>query len=289
MGKCVLKPQEIQWGKEALAELRRRTKDDPFFAVGTAILHGGKFDYNRQQPVLEAMTELPDAEKLKLSFPIFMNDFLAVNKSQTYDKRVEPSAEAVKIWIDQCCPPEQVEEIGEGFKPKDPNLQCNLCVTPDDFDALSTRLMEEFKGVGLKTKNLVDEYFGDDEAVAVDRHICKFLVEEHEMRPFKKPHRKTHYDEQDSVQICRGNDPRKTKTSRSMTEKEFTQMKEKFQEVAEDCDELPADYQVAVWLKQACLSRLARMPKKPHKAVLPLTKDFVKACVDYMPGQQKLF
>ena len=61
---CYLSDEEIDRGIRALDIIRERTKSDPFFAVASAILHGGQFDYNRRQMIVEALVDIAEFVKV---------------------------------------------------------------------------------------------------------------------------------------------------------------------------------------------------------------------------------
>lgn len=303
---CRLTKEELDWGVDATRKMRERTRADPFYAVASIIQHGGTYDYSRAQEVVEKMTELPIETRLKLTYRPVMAEFLTETKSQVQKNRIEASAQAVTVWADQCCKDGTFERSRNGMTATS-KTKCNLCTTDADLEELSDRVSEVPK-IGEKTIDLFNLYSGNEDAVPVDRHVCRYLVNQHDMRPFhvgrkfrQDPEIDEIYGKRASLDICKGRHPEyplDDKKSRTIRPNEYEKMKRRFQRVSGSCDVSPAKYQMSVWLKGVCHSKMfvwrwsgrgrdKRFVEVPvsdmSKAKVFLQKDEIIDCTRYKP------
>jgi hypothetical protein len=247
---CGLRKPELDKGRDALDYLIKRTKEDPFFLVATCV-HAGHIPYNYQQQFAELIMEMPEELRQKLvdpefAYKVLTNKWLDGKKDASHAKMIAPVVAAgARCYYDTC---------GKQGCKKDKDL----------WEIVSC--MEDVKGIGNKMLNLMLEYIGDKDAVAIDRHIGDFMCNNMKVYcPSKGAFKK----------------------GASIPEKQYIEMLEVFRRSAEECGLDPAELQVSAWLKKACEARIAAT-KMPRKRTLYLGRGKVMDCGIYMPKQKSL-
>ena len=121
------------------------------------------------------------------------------------------------------------------------------------------------KGVGRKGANLMREYLGDEDAVAVDRHVWKYACVYKGFCP-----------------IGPGGKELKVRYSNhgvSIPEPVQEAVEGYIKAIARECDKTPSDIQVAAWLKGACDSKMEeRIKKRGASPEIFLGDDFSVNC-----------
>jgi len=150
-------------GKEGLKILREETKKTPFLAAATIAIHGYNVPYESGQRYVEAFTDMwHRGEKDKVKDPEFVRKFC--NREEA-----GPTIGFVK----QRC--ELVPDVAACFE--------EACGDDGKKCIIDPKARKEFlecasgiEGVGKKLIDLAAEYLGDDDAVAVDRHVARWAV-----------------------------------------------------------------------------------------------------------------
>jgi len=166
--------------------------------------------------------------------------------AQFWPRRSKVLSDATKCYIKHCY---------EGGKDK-----AKKCATKSEVrDELMNCIKDEVRGIGPKTRDLMREYLGDPDAVAVDRHIMNYVC--------------------NVAGLCF---PGKKK-GKPITMKQYEKIKETVQDIAKKFDVTPAELQVSLWLKEACQSQM----KKGKSDKLWLGKDKTVDCCDYQTCRLK--
>jgi len=90
------------------------------------------------------------------------------------------------------------------------------------------------RGIGPKTRDLMREYLGDSNAVAVDRHIMNYVC--------------------NVAGLCHVG----KKKGKPITKKQYDDIKDTVRKIAKRYDVTPAELQVSLWLKEACQSQMQK-------------------------------
>lgn len=197
----------LTYGKSALAYLRRRTRENPWFAVASGVMHAGQIDYNRQQPYVE---------KVVAAGPVAALDFRTVAKlakgAQDYSRIVAALPLASGCYQRHCGPDgracvsrdghmtQAAHEVMECLRVGELPLSSADVATLDSIIAQkatkerpaksifavlkNTKRIKHRDGqwvkigtnIGPKVRNMMAEYFGCSTGVAVDRHVGNWLA-----------------------------------------------------------------------------------------------------------------
>jgi hypothetical protein len=225
----------------------------------TGALHGAPVDYSQTQPYVDAVVEKGpeawlDAEKNME----FLNKPIKAQGGMGYryefsKKRAPVLAELSKCYLHN----QQV-----GMNDREAALNC-AHVHPHDFKtkrAQKKRAYRLIPGMGRKGTALMREYLGDDNAVALDRQVYKYISEKHGFIPSVKP--------------------RLTNHGMSIPDKAQEEGEYLVKKLAAECDMTPADLQVAAWTWGACDSRTRTRRKHRGSSTVWLGPDFVLDCDD---------
>jgi endonuclease III len=206
VNKCVLK-----MGEEGLRYLQKRTKKEPFFAFATGALHGGPITYDAQQKYVEKISGL-DTIKME---------------DEEYNKKLIKGAQ---FW------PTRARSLA--FCAKCYNKHCGKdgkkCLTNVGRETAMKCLDSHQSQIGRKTKDLMREYLGDNNAVAVDRHVMDWVC--------------------NTANICFTG---KVK-GKPISPKEYERIKLEVRKLARKHHVDPAVLQVTLWLKGVCKSKTER-------------------------------
>lgn len=157
----------VKAGIDGVAYMHGRSLEDPFYALASGLMHAGQTSYTVQQPIVEKIMRLPPAERLKRLGTIGGARALIQGSGfSTLKSSAWPSA--VGCWERYCA-----EDGGRG------------CLAPPGGGKLPARgvlfmrcMRDQLPGgvMGPKSYNLMAEYMGCDQAVAVDRHLANWLA-----------------------------------------------------------------------------------------------------------------
>lgn len=249
---CDLLQWELDKAAAAIEYINERTAQDPYFAVLTAALNGAPVDFNMQQPFIERalacmkdkdwcpdrpithqvdlndkVVPLPGHEvkrSLRKTGLVLKRDYrrpevpsledpgvaeVVIEGSQLWKSRANTVRDTTRIYNEVC---------------EDPQY----CRTPTGREELVQRIEEEAHGINQKTADLLREYLGDEDAVAVDRHVWRWLNNQ-------------------------GGAPHPQEQARTMPSKtDYFFLSEVLRNIAKTCGREPVHQQVAAWLKGAC-------------------------------------
>lgn len=184
-------PLDLQAGAEALEFLKRRTKEDPWFAGLTLVFHSGPFPYSEHQMVLEeALVEGAEAVTT-----------IEGAKAASCNRKITGGSQRAKVlpfvakkWLEKCgrdgCRTDEEwkrfltairgEKIpgdkGRGLKGERPSISLEKGEVVCENDPPAPTKIPI--GMGAKIRELVREYLGDEDAVALDRHAARWLCED---------------------------------------------------------------------------------------------------------------
>ena len=274
----------IAAGRDGLEALRRRTRESPWFAVATGVLHGGEVEYARAQAAVELVA---DAGAEAFLDPTEARRLLA----KAGGAQLGTTSVADRLSAAARC---YVEHSAGGEAAKQRAA----------LDALTACVRREKTGIGPKAGALMREYLGDDDAVAVDRHIfdaacrlsghgCKMKLKPEEREALRKrgviigpPDRKggperLFYRAQDGSE--RPLDVVPWKRGGPIGPREFRFGEKVIRALARDCGVSAAAMQVALWLHSACLAKGRGVGYS-----MPLTRGATFPCGEVV-GQRTLF
>ncbi len=236
-----VRPEIAETRRNILPYLRRRG-EDPLFVLASGVMHGGPFNYEYQQPFVEAIVR--DGDPHNFTDPDRNEEFLRTGfvpgekpeqiqatltgkpaitprkrTAMAYKVLSKRMAEAMKVYIKACG--------DDGVRCKEKNGQIDLMNRLRDVSG--------FK-VAPKIRALMWEYFGDDDAVAVDRHVANWACK-------------------DARLVCavdnEGNEI-KWKKGDNVPQKMFDVVGDAVRDEAPKCEITAAELQVAAWTKGAC-------------------------------------
>ena len=221
----------IKAGKTGLKILREETKNTPFLAAGTIAIHGYNVPYESGQRYVEAFADMwHKGEKEKVKDPEFVREFC--NREEA-----GPTIGFVK----QRC--ELIPEVAECFE-EFCGDDGQKCVTDPRARNQFLKCAKEIEGVGRKLIDLAAEYLGDDNAVAVDRHVARWAVKTGVYKP------KTPAEEERIWEVGR------------ISPLVYNKIAEAIRKVAEQVGVKPAEFQVGVWHITKCEPRGKWRPTK---------------------------
>lgn len=200
-----LKKWDVKKGEETQRYLHKRTINEPFFAAATGALHSGPISYGRQQPFVEKVTDMgPDAVD-----------------------EVHEAKDAIRgaqFWKQKS---KTLSDVSKCFKKVCEDNDCTEDRTREDFiDCVD----EDVTGIGRKTKDLMRLYLGDEEAVAVDRHVADWACK--------------------NTNVCHD-----IKKGSRISKDEYRELKEIVRNEAGKHDMSPAKLQVSAWVSGACKAK----------------------------------
>jgi hypothetical protein len=265
-------------GIAALDYLKARTREDPFFALASGLMHAGPISYGPQQRVVEGLVADPERERLLSEDP----DFALRRKhkgAQMLKEKIKAWPYAMDCWDKWCrsaSDPKGKECLmGTGRSPARATglMGCLIRRLPSGFGSR----------MGRKSRNLMAEYLGCDLAVAADRHVgnwlstragtlawsgtafykraldetCKGDFEAQERGKDRTPvclakGRVTFVKETEEAQRLRREGVMATDR---IGAGQFAMMKREMQRLASGCGLHPAELQVGAWLQSACEAR----------------------------------
>ncbi len=217
-------PPDLAWeSKQGVKEyIQSETRrQGPYYALVTGALHGAPVNYSDTQPFVEKIVEEgPEA-------------WLDVDKVRKF-LRSRISGKSYLFWKERA--PVLVE--------------VSKCFLENRENPLACTAPGRIKGIGLKGSQLMREYLGDDNAVAVDRHVFGYVCKH---RP----------------EWCKKVMPRIQLQKGKITIPEDVQKEaaDHVRYMAFECGKTPADIQTAAWLKGACEGAL-KHAKRPSDAVV---------------------
>jgi len=231
-------PPDLAWeSRQGVKDyIQQETKrKGPYYALITGVLHGAPADYTKTQPFVEGIVKAGpehwlDAEKVRAFLNTPMKSGPGRPETYQFSKlRAPVVAEMSKCYLENRENP-------------------TVCAEPG-----------RIKGIGLKGSQLIREYLGDENAVAVDRHVFNYVCG-------KNP------------EWCKEARKKIQWRSHGMWIPEDVQRDaaDIVRAMAFECGKTPADIQTAAWLKGACES--ARVRKAVKKARVWLGPDKVVHC-----------
>lgn len=244
-----------------LGILRKLTRRNPYFGVVSAVMHAGNLPYQYQQPFVDvivrlgphAIQNIKDADRV-LKGAIYAKAFapMLVGAARAY--------RAVCANAPETCPARRDELLTKMREYARAARQ-----------ASGRGGKSETAGFGQKISQMFLEYFGDDEAVAVDRHVAVYLKKR--TKAYQFPYSKAHRGAQ-------------------ITPRDFAAAIETMRRLARECNVKPAELQVAAWHAGACGWHTKGAPRYLHLATTPYRpwKSVVLPCRPKAhPGQGVLF
>ncbi len=251
---------DAEQGTKVLGILRKLTRRNPYFGVVSSVMHAGSLPYQYQQPFVDAIVRLgphairniADADRA-LEGAIYAKAFapMLVGAARAYNEVCGRAP-----WT--CAP--QREELLRRMKR----------YAREERAAAGRGGKSETAGFGQKISEMFREYFGDDEAVAVDRHIAAYLKKRAGAYKF----------------------PRSDAKKGTVHPKDFVQAIKVMRRLARECGVKPAALQVAAWHAGACGWGTSGAPRYLHLATTPYRpwKSIVFPCrAKAHPGQGALF
>ena len=253
-------PPELTWeSKQGVKEyLQRRTKQDPYFAVVTGSLHAGQITYDKQQKFVEKIMR----HKQKHGIKTLLNENEVRNTlqgAQLWEGKAKHLVKSTQCYIDHCgyqgrdcltkpkareglvgCMQSAQTKIKNELLKEHP--EWNKKEHPGDHMTLIQKKIQS-AGFGQKTSDLVREYLGDEQAVAVDRHVGDYICKKRGFCPLMKKGGKFKFEKE-----------------RDIPPHIYRQISQQVRHVAKQCRKTPADIQVPSWLRGVCDSRLYQRP-----------------------------
>ena len=198
---------------------------DPWFVVASGIMHGASVPYERQQRAVEEMVRQgPLAFTSEKKTLAFFRKMGAAN----FDKDAKKTVDAVKVFREAC---------------GDDGVKCTEARG-------QSRVMDDLRSVpgfnGPKIRALMWEYFGNEEAVAVDRHVTGWLCNEAKLLSYVGP--KDSKTGRRSRQYAKGD---------VISDAFFETAAQVVRDEARRCKVTPAELQVAAWIAGACRPKAA--------------------------------
>lgn len=196
------------YGKQALQYLRDRTREDPWWATASIVMHAGRVSYNSQQPVVEEIVPAgPGAvDNLASAIDLHSQARSKIGRGLQDWARIAAALPVAAACHRSFC--QQGECVGKHGKltPKGHSLiECMRSAeykfsdaeieaakrapafNPNYktlFDSMADQKIITQKGahwvrkgtgIGAKSRNLMAEYIGCDDAVAVDTHVANWV------------------------------------------------------------------------------------------------------------------
>ena len=232
---------ELEEANRLIGFVRGRTDENPFFAVMTGAMHGGPIEYHRQQPYVEELSRLNPKDLTDIDY-------------------VESQIKGSQHWIGRS---KSVVDLSDCFI-KVCGVDGRKCKTPKGRERLMDCARGAF-GIGEKTIDLMKEYLGDNEAVAVDRHVGHWTCKDAEIKcptVTKKLwewegrlYEQQPYDFEKAKWV--GERVRRTVQydfvkGKAIPPKVYDEIKESIRTKAKECNIQPVQLQVASWIKGAC-------------------------------------
>jgi len=226
--------------EKALPYLIKRSHD-PLFVAASGVLHGGPVTYAHQQKWVERIVQIgdprsfTDAKRNEEFLNTNPNPFLGHKRhltrggsAQMWKGMADRLAQTMKVYIDVC------GVKGEACKP-DPKVR-GLTEKQEEFlKALDN--VRGFKGAP-KIRALMREYWGEEDAIAVDRHVANWACN-------------------DAGIVCptdgKGNKVTFQK-GEPIPDDFFENVADAVRMYADRCGVKPIEMQVAAWMKGACAS-----------------------------------
>ena len=233
-------PPELEWEtRQGVREyIQRKTREDPYYALVTGVLHGAPADYTATQPYVdEILRQGPEHFTRASENARFLNTHLKGAGGRPVRYQFSRQKAPVLAEMSQCF----LDNINKGR-----------------MGAAKHCANRDVKGIGRKGRNLVLEYLGDDNAVAVDRHVFNYLNLYRGWTPPRKVVWGSHGIRVDDEEI------------QEAAEKEIKR-------IAHECGKKPSEVQVAAWLKGACDARLKAKGRK-GKPVVWMGEDKIIQC-----------
>jgi endonuclease III len=238
-------PIDLSWEmKQGVKEyIQGETDKDPYYALVTGALHGAPVDYTQTQPFVDEIVAQGPERFTDASFnEKFLNTPIRGSAYEMSRQRAPVLAELSRCYI---------KGRREGLGDVEAALDCT------DYTQLA--------GVGRKGANLMREYLGDENAVAVDRHVWKYACMYRGFCPVGE-----HGEE---LKVTYGNHGVR------IPEKVQVAVEGYIKDIAAECDKTAAEVQVAAWLKGACDSKIEeRIKKRGGDPQIYLGEDFSVNC-----------
>jgi len=260
-------------GRIGLHYLRERTRESPAFMALTAMVHqdpGGVYEF--LQEAKDDIVEIMEMEGYRTFYEsLTPGRIKAICGHRRLSKGASELCSTAIKGIAKClaevCTPKEKCEVRGGLE------RLFSCLEKVEGTAHGKRRRVVPKPPA-KTRELVREYLGDDEAVAVDRHVMKTLMLLFDYVPsIIGPKGRVRGALIDEVRDAR-NDYRKLYFGReaesyaTIASYERPKAVEYVRRIAREAGVKPAELQVGMWLWSKCLSE--GMPKTvPHNRKAP--------------------
>jgi len=229
-----IKPHIEEAESNALPYLKERSKD-ALFVAASGVLHGGPVTYDSQQEYVERIVDIGDPSKFTNSSNNlkFLTDGKLPNDS-TFEHPLDKMAQfriGMSIRLAETMD-RYIKTCGnDGSK-------CNTRNGQDKFME-SIRDVKGFK-VARKIRAMMREYWGDENAIAVDRHVANWACN-------------------DAKLVCARNqrtgEKKDWKQGDHIPEHFFNAVADSVRGEATKCEITPATLQVGAWMHGACKSR----------------------------------
>jgi hypothetical protein len=240
----------LEEGKKVLDYLRKRA-EDPLFPILMGVFHSAGVPYEQNQEWVEYI--LAEREKLDILEKMGLQDridFLLTPKPPVTTKSASaPAGRAFLLSPAIRCYKEVCEPIPRS---------CTSQSTEESRDKLFGCLSRERRleweklppekkkviiaGFGKKITDLMREIMGDDDAVAVDTHVSRWLKDIVKIYNFRDPKTKRQL-------IERG------EHGAEISDKAYKIAQEKIRKKAKEWGVTPAELQITAWLLGACSER----------------------------------
>ena len=202
---------DIKQGRAAIIYFQKRTKDKPYFAIATGALHGSRVSFEPQQKYVEKLMKMDPKELTHDDVNIHL-----LKGAQFYNQRAKALTDTTRCYLKHC---------GEDGK---------KCLHEQGRKRVMNCMKNSARNMGIKAYDLVEEYLGNEKAVAVDRHVQDWACNQ--------------------ANICFTGARGKEKGT-PLSLKQYRIIQKSVIDVAKKCHMKPIDVQVAIWLKGACKSR----------------------------------
>lgn len=211
-------PLDLMWEeKQGVKEyIQRKTDEDPYYALVTGALHGATVDYTVTQPYVDIIVDRGAEDWTDAKTNI---EFLSHPQKNGQYLVPEPRGEAL-AKISKC----YVDKREAGLEKREAAMACSDLTRKN-----------RLHGFGRKGTQLMREYLGDENAVAVDRHVYTYMCLKYGVCP-----------------PCTA-DPG---FGIGFSDKSQRIVEEALAVEAKKCGKTPVEMQVAAWLKGACDSRM---------------------------------
>jgi len=257
---CIAK-RELEWElTQGVKEyIQKEAARDPYYALATGAIHGAPVDYSQSQPFVEEVVRRgPEAWLDPKKNAEFLNTPLENEPGKVYKYRFSRTRAPVLAELSQC----YVHNMDMGMSEKNAAQMCAR-QRPIDWKTAGAKKRGgylQITGMGRKGIALMREYLGDEDAVALDRQVYKFLVDKHGFIP--------------SIE------PRKGNHGISIPDKVQMEGEYEIKKLAQDCGVKPVEIQVAAWLWGACESRTRERKKHRGRATVWLGPGKTIDCAD---------